>query len=145
MLLVFVGGLRRDVHGGESPAWAGAAAPASSRGRADNRAAITGSSARDAEDRWSDVDLFFGVADGNAVADVLGDWSAFVYRELGAVRPFDLQAGSAIYRAFLLSDLLEIDLGFAPAADFRPLGDGEFRVVLGEDAQRGRCPRMRGI
>jgi predicted nucleotidyltransferase len=35
------------------------------RARLDDRitgAAITGSAARDAEDRWSDIDLFFGVA-----------------------------------------------------------------------------------
>ena len=34
-------------------------------------AAITGSAARDAEDRWSDIDLFLGVADAVAVDDVL--------------------------------------------------------------------------
>ncbi|MCI2421855.1 nucleotidyltransferase domain-containing protein [Saccharopolyspora sp. K220] len=108
------------------------------RARADERivgAAITGSAARGAEDRWSDVDLFFGVGDGE-VADALRDWSAFVYRELGAVHHFDLQAGAASYRAFLLPDLLEIDLGFAPAAEFRPLGDGEFQVVFGDAARR---------
>jgi hypothetical protein len=109
------------------------------RAREDERvvgAAITGSAARGAEDRWSDVDLFFGVATGEPVADVLGAWSAFAYRELGAVRHFDLRAGSAIYRAFLLSDLLEVDLGFAPAAEFGPLGEGDFHVVFGDAAQR---------
>ncbi|MGP4017306.1 nucleotidyltransferase domain-containing protein [Saccharopolyspora sp. 5N708] len=109
------------------------------RAREDERiagAAITGSAARGTEDRWSDIDLFFGVAEGNAVADVLGDWGAFVYRDLGAVHHFDLQAGLVTYRAFLLPGLLEIDLGFAPAADFRPLGDGEFQVVFGEAVRR---------
>ncbi|MEU4537543.1 hypothetical protein AB0G15_22045 [Streptosporangium sp. NPDC023825] len=109
------------------------------RAREDKRivgAAITGSAARDAEDRWSDVDLFFGVADGIAVEEALSDWSAFVYREFGAVHHFDLRAGSAIYRAFLLGELLEIDLGFTPAAAFGPLGTGGFRVVFGDAVER---------
>lgn len=69
------------------------------RARDDDRivgAAITGSAARDAEDRWSDIDLFLGVADGVPVATALSDWSAFAYRELGALHHFDLQSGPAI-------------------------------------------------
>lgn len=99
-------------------------------------AAITGSAARDAEDRWSDVDLFFGVADGVSVEETLGEWSAFVYRELGAVHHFDLHSGAATYRAFLLGELLEIDLGFVAAADFGPRGPGGFRVVFGDAVER---------
>jgi predicted nucleotidyltransferase len=109
------------------------------RARQDDRivgAAVTGSAARDAEDRWSDVDLFFGVARAVAVAEVLGDWSAFVYRELGAIHHFDVHAGAAVYRAFLLGGLLEVDLGFAAADGFGPLGDGEFRVVFGDPVAR---------
>ncbi|GAA2392840.1 aminoglycoside 6-adenylyltransferase [Nonomuraea africana] len=78
------------------------------RARADQRvtgAALTGSAARDAEDRWSDVDLFLGVT---SVEEVLRDWTAFVYGELGALHHFDLRSGTATYRAFLLADLLEV-------------------------------------
>ncbi|MGP3968607.1 hypothetical protein [Streptomyces sp. 6N223] len=99
-------------------------------------AAVTGSAAAGREDRWSDVDLFLGVADGVSVAEVLGDFTDAAYRELGALHHFDLHAGTAVYRAFLLGDLLEIDLGFAPAADFGPRGEGGFRVVFGEAAPR---------
>lgn len=109
------------------------------RARQDHRivgAAVTGSAARDAEDRWSDVDLFFGVADAVPVAGVLGDWSAFVYRELGAIHHFDLHAGPAVYRAFLLDGLLEVDLGFTAADEFGPRGDGEFSVVFGDPVLR---------
>jgi hypothetical protein len=109
------------------------------RARGDERiagAAITGSGARDAEDRWSDIDLFFGVAGGFTLERTLRDWSAFMYGELGAIHHFDLQGGSAIYRAFLLDELLEIDLGFTPAAAFGPLGKGAFQVVFGEAAER---------
>ncbi|GIH90820.1 hypothetical protein ACFFMN_26310 [Planobispora siamensis] len=109
------------------------------RAREDGRiagAAITGSAAHDAEDRWSDIDLFFGVAAGSSLEEVLSDWSDFAYRELGAVHHFDLRSGPAIYRAFLLGELLEIDLGFTPVAAFGPLGTGGFRLVFGEAADR---------
>src|SRR3954454_23204163 len=99
-------------------------------------AAITGSAAGDAEDRGSDIDLFFCVADGAAVAGVLGDWSDFVYAELGALHHFDSHAGAATYRAFLLAEGLEVDLGFAPAPEVAPLGSGGFGVVSGEAADR---------
>jgi hypothetical protein len=40
--------------------------------------------------------------------------------------PFDVHAGAAVYRAFLLDGLLEVDLGSAAADEFGPLGDGDF-------------------
>lgn len=98
-------------------------------------AAITGSASRGAEDRWSDIDLFFGVAAGIAPEDVLSDWSEFMYQELGALHHFDLQSGPAIYRAFLLLECLEVDLAFTPAARFGALGP-HFRLVFGEAIDR---------
>lgn len=108
------------------------------RARADERvigAARTGSAARGVQDRWSDIDLFFGVTE-NALGEVLADWSSWVYSDLRAVHHFDLRAGSATYRAFLLADGLEIDLGFAPAGDFGPVGDGALDVVFGDPVER---------
>ncbi len=93
-------------------------------------AALTGSSSSGAEDRWSDVDLYFGVADGTAREDALDEWSSFVYRELGALHHFDLDAGYAIYRGFLLPGGLEVDIAFAGADRFGPLGP-LFRRVFG--------------
>ena len=109
------------------------------RARDDERivgAAITGSAASGTADRWSDIDMFFGVAEGYDVADTLQEWSEFVYGELGAVHHFNLQSGAATYRAFLLEELLEIDLAFTPAAEFGPLGHGAFDVVFGDPAPR---------
>jgi predicted nucleotidyltransferase len=109
------------------------------RARDDERivgAAITGSAASGGEDRWSDIDLFFGVAGGYDIAETLNEWSEFVYAELGAVHHFNLRAGAATYRAFLLGELLEIDLAFTPAAEFGPLGNGAFDVVFGDPAPR---------
>ena len=113
------------------------------RARGDERivgAAITGSAASGREDRWSDIDLFLGVADGIEVDEVLGDWSAFAYRELGALHHFDLRPDMQIYRAFLIDGPLEIDLGFTPSAEFRPVGDGGFQVVFGTPAERRALP-----
>ncbi|MEV1242966.1 hypothetical protein [Nonomuraea sp. NPDC049750] len=113
------------------------------RARVDDRiigAALTGSAAHDAEDRWSDIDLFFGVADGVEPEAVLGDWSDFAYRELGAIHHFDLRGGSAVYQAFLLGDSLEVDLGFTAATTFGPVGEGAFRTVFGAAAERRSAP-----
>ena len=53
-------------------------------------AALTGSAARKAEDRWSDIDLFFGVS--GVIPGALDDWTAFIYGELGAIHHFVRQA-----------------------------------------------------
>jgi predicted nucleotidyltransferase len=109
------------------------------RARQDYRirgAAVTGSLARGEEDRWSDVDLYFAVAPGARVAEVIEDWSEHVYREFGAVHHFDLRSAGAVYRAFLLDDQLEVDLGFVPAEAFGPLGRGPFEVLFGEAVAR---------
>ncbi|MFD9601997.1 hypothetical protein [Streptomyces sp. NPDC059970] len=113
------------------------------RARSDPRivgAALTGSGARDTEDSWSDIDLFFGVTPGNELSATLEDWSAYVYQEFGAIHHFDLQGGPAVYRAFLLGELLEIDLGFVPSSAFGPRGDGAFKVLFGNPAPRQSSP-----
>lgn len=111
------------------------------RARADDDvtgAAITGSASGGTQDRWSDIDLFFGVA--GDVAAAVRRWSAFVYGELAAVHHFDLAAGDAVYRAFLRSDGLEIDLGFAPAASWGAVGAGGFDVAFGDPVARRDVP-----
>jgi predicted nucleotidyltransferase len=117
------------------------------RARADrciSGAAITGSAAHGAADRWSDIDLFFGVAPESALDDVVGAWSQFLYQELGALHHFDLHAGPAHYRAFLLPQCLEVDLAFTPAADFGARGP-HFQIVFGEPiAQPPAPPTDRG-
>lgn len=105
--------------------------------RADERirgAAVTGSASHGEQDRWSDIDLFLGVEAESTVQDVLRDWSAFMYQDLNALHHFDLQAGVATYRAFLLPDALEVDLGFTPMNDFGARGP-HFRVVFGQTVE----------
>lgn len=102
--------------------------------RADPRvagAAQTGSAATGGEDRWSDIDLFFGVTDAAPVA-VLEDVTTYLYSNHGAVHHFDITAGATVYRAFLLAGLLEIDIGLASVEDFRSHGGAPFRVIFGD-------------
>jgi hypothetical protein len=82
-------------------------------------------------DRWSDLDLTFGVADGVPVAEVLADWTAELVRELDAVHLFDLPSGAAIYRVFLLPGCLQVDLSFAPSSEFGARGPS-FALLFGD-------------
>ena len=102
-------------------------------------AAVTGSAAEGREDRWSDIDLFFGVADQVELDEVVADWSGYVHGELGALHHFDLKVPAATYRAFLLPSCLEVDLGFTPAIRFGPVGP-HFRAIFGTAAPTSPAP-----
>jgi len=99
--------------------------------------AAVGSLAVDGGDRFSDLDLTFGIADHVPVADVLNDWTRTLIDELDAVHLADLERGPTTYRVFLLPDALQFDLSMTPAAQFRP-GGPRFRLLFGETAA-GEC------
>jgi len=92
--------------------------------------AITGSAAAGKEDIWSDIDLAFGVAEGNAIQDVLTTWTQKMYDQHRAVHHMDVHAGPWIYRVFFLENTLQVDLAFVPASDFRPLAP-TFQLIFG--------------
>ncbi|MEU8209532.1 nucleotidyltransferase domain-containing protein [Micromonospora sp. NPDC049044] len=92
-------------------------------------AAITGSHATGQEDRWSDIDLAFAVSD--PLDTVMRRWTQVMYQEFAAVHHWDLTAGAAIYRVFLLPHCLEVDLAFSPQAAFGPQGPS-WRLVFGQ-------------
>jgi hypothetical protein len=94
-------------------------------------AAITGSGAASREDRWSDIDLAFGVKDAGELPNVLSDWTAHMYDRHLALHHLDVNAGAWIYRVFLLSNTLQVDLAFVPAAEFRALAP-TFHLMFGE-------------
>jgi len=94
-------------------------------------AAITGSGAASREDRWSDIDLAFGVRDAGELSNVLSDWTALMYQQHLALHHLDVHAGAWIYRVFLLPNTLQVDLAFVPAAEFRALAP-TFRLMSGE-------------
>ena len=84
-------------------------------------------------DRFSDLDLTFGIADQIPVTEVLDDWTRTLSAEREAVQLADLERGPTIYRVFLLPDALQFDLSMTPAAQFRPAGP-RFRLLFGETA-----------
>jgi hypothetical protein len=107
--------------------------------------ALVGSLAVDGGgDRFSDLDLTFGVADGVSIGAVLDDWGQGLSSELDAIQLVDLVRGSTTYRVFLLKDLLQLDVSMTPAAEFRP-GGPRFRLLFGETVpERPTGPRTPG-
>jgi hypothetical protein len=102
-------------------------------------AAITGSAALGAADRWSDVDLAFGVADAARLPEVLADWTDLMYRDHRVRHHLDVAAAGAVYRVFFLANTLPVDLAFFPAAAFgatRPT----FRLLFGTAVERPPVP-----
>jgi hypothetical protein len=104
--------------------------------------AITGSAAAEREDRWSDIDLAFGVADPDGLQEVLSDWTEQMYGQHLALHHMDVPAGAWIYRVFILPSSLQVDLAFAPAAEFRALAP-TFRLVSGEANEPRYLPSPR--
>jgi hypothetical protein len=108
------------------------------RARADKRitgAALTGSSALGNQDEWSDIDLFFGIGDQDELAGALADMTDWMYREQGALHHFDVVAGPATYRVFLMASTLQVDLAFTPASSFGAVTP-TFKVLFGEPVER---------
>ncbi|MFE3030758.1 hypothetical protein ACFXKY_03835 [Streptomyces canus] len=91
-------------------------------------AAFTGSHAVGEGDRWSDTDLVLAVR--GELVPTLERWTGWLYDDLGARHHWDLRVGAAVIRVFLLPGWLEIDLTFAPEAEFGPRGP-QWRTVFG--------------
>src|SRR5215472_8119267 len=109
--------------------------------RADPRiigAALTGSAATGGEDSWSDIDLMFGLHDAADLPAALADWTGRMYSR-GAVHHLDVPFGGAVYRAFLLQSTLQVDLAFAPAAEFGARAPS-FRLIFGAASQLAPVP-----
>ena len=110
--------------------------------RADDRisgGAVTGSAAVGGEDRWSDIDLSFGVADGIDPGSVLTDWTELLTGELGTLHHWDLHHGPTIYRVFLLPGGLELDVAVTPEAEFGARGP-KFQLLFGRNVERPAAP-----
>jgi len=105
-------------------------------------AAITGSAATKREDRWSDIDLAFGVADPAVIPEVMRDWTERMYKQHQALHHVDVPAGAWIYRVFLLAGGLQVDLAFVPAVEFRALS-AAFQLVSGVAREPSQFPSPR--
>jgi hypothetical protein len=69
------------------------------------------------------------------VEHVLDDWSRRLAEEFEAVALFDLPSGDALYRVFLLSGCLQLDVSFAPASRFGAIGPN-FRLLFGRAVEK---------
>jgi hypothetical protein len=107
--------------------------------------AAVGSLAVDGGDRFSDLDLTFGIADDVPTTEVLDDLTRTLIGERDALQLADLERGPTTYRVFLLPDALQFDLSMTPAAQFRPAGP-RFRLLFGETAGDAEVstPRVAG-
>lgn len=106
--------------------------------RADPRiggAALTGSASVGREDRWSDIDVAFGITDGSQIPSALEDWTARMYAEHAAVHHMDVRAGTWLYRVFMLANSLQVDIAFAPQADFAAKAP-TFKLLFGKAIER---------
>jgi hypothetical protein len=97
--------------------------------------AVVGSLADSEGDRWSDLDLTFGVADDVPIRQVLDDFTIDLARTFDAAHLFDLPSGAAVYRVFLLPGCLQFDLSVAPASQFGAIGPS-FRLLFGQAVGR---------
>jgi predicted nucleotidyltransferase len=93
-------------------------------------AALTGSAAAAAEDRWSDIDLALSVADGADYGQIVADWTDRLYQECGAVHHLDVYRGETLFRVFLLDSTLQVDIAFWKEAEFGAYGP-TFRLLFG--------------
>ncbi len=101
--------------------------------------ALIGSTVAGTEDNWSDIDVTFGIATGNAIETVIADWTQVLEREFSVIDHFDLRAGSSIYRVFLLPNGLEIDISVTPEEEFGARG-AYFRTLFGSAQQVKATP-----
>lgn len=102
-------------------------------------AALVGSSVAGGGDRWSDLDLTFGLADDVTLQTVIADWTRRLQEEFNAVHLFDLAYQSTIYRVFLLPGNLQVDLSFTPGVEFGALGP-RFELLFGSTTKRNPPP-----
>jgi hypothetical protein len=99
-----------------------------------------GSSATDKQDRWSDIDITFGLKSDVNLKTVLDDWTQVLEKEYGIVHYFDLKSGVAIYRVILYQNCLEMDLSVAPESEFGARGP-TFRLIFGSAIERSDFPK----
>jgi hypothetical protein len=94
-------------------------------------AAVTGSGADSSEDKWSDLDLAFGVAFNAGLSSVLAAWTAHMYDRHHALHHLDVIADAWTYRVFFLANTLQVDLAFVYETEFRALAP-TFRLIFGK-------------
>jgi hypothetical protein len=96
--------------------------------------AVVGSLATGKGDRWSDLDLTFGIAPEASTLEILDRFGALLAQEFGAVHLFDLPHRETLFRVFLLQGCLQVDLSVTPISHFGPYGPN-FHLLFGSHAE----------
>lgn len=94
-----------------------------------------GSSASSSLDRWSDIDITFGVKDECNLKLVLDDWTRNLEAEFDIAHYFDVPRGNAIYRVILFTNCMELDLSIVLEKDFGSLSPN-FQLLFGKAIDR---------
>jgi hypothetical protein len=91
--------------------------------------AAVGSWAVGHEDRWSDIDLTFGLRKGADPKVILREWTAALSENFGSVHLFDVTSRSTVYRVLLFPKNLQVDISLTPGfvAEYGP----RFRLLFG--------------
>lgn len=97
-------------------------------------AAVVGSAARGAVDRWSDIDLALGLSDTAELVEVADRWTDEIAASVVVADTLDVWAGPVLYRVFLLHDSLQVDVSFWPAGTLAPTGAKPLVAVFGDVA-----------
>lgn len=93
-------------------------------------AALVGSAATGREDPWSDIDLVLQIRADADPEDVAERWTADLYEIHSAAHHLDVIASGVLYRVFLLSSSLQVDISFWPEHEFRATEQG-FTLLFG--------------
>jgi predicted nucleotidyltransferase len=101
--------------------------------------AVVGSLATGEGDRWSDLDLTFGVSPENQTLDVLDRLTTPLVSEFSAVPLFDLSHRESVFRVLLLQGCLQVDLSVTPASSFGPNGP-KFKMLFGNFKENPAIP-----
>lgn len=97
--------------------------------------ALTGSASVGREDRYSDIDLAFGVRTPADVLAVLDDRTSWMRQRHDLVDYLDVKAGAWVYRVFLLPSTLQVDIACVPAEEFGARAP-TFRLLFGNASER---------
>jgi hypothetical protein len=112
--------------------------------QSDNRVsggALVGSFANNVMDKYSDIDITFGIKTGFEPLSILNEWTEILKSEFEIVDYFDVKSASAIYRVILFSNGLEIDLSVVPKNDYGPMSPN-FKLLFGESINRTNFPEQ---
>ena len=103
-------------------------------GQSDKRVsggALVGSFSTNKQDRWSDIDISFGIKSEIDPLLVLNEWTEILNEEYNIVHHFDVKSSLAIYRVLLFPNGLEVDLSVVPEIEFGPRAPS-FKLLFGK-------------